>query len=316
MSETGGPDPEPYPSETVGNQQAAERRNRLIIAGSAVAVVVIIVVSFFAVKASTGKKRPPAAATTASPAARPSASPAQAAALAALTSIPTSVTDAVGSGGSQVEGKPLAIPGQPLTANGKPEVFYAGAEFCPFCAAQRWSIILALSRFGTFSGVQPIRSAAADGAGNSESYPNTATWTFYGSSYTSSYLTFTPVETLTNIPDPSTGSYTKLQTPTKAQQALIGKWDASPYVPSGESGAIPFIDFGGKYIMAGAGYSPGLLASMSWSQIAAATANPATPIAKGAGGTANYITAALCKLTGNQPASACTGAVQALAGHI
>ena len=34
----------------------------------------------------------------------------------------------------------------------------------------------------------------------------------------------------TNIPDPSTGSYTTLETPTKAQQALLTKYDAPPYV--------------------------------------------------------------------------------------
>jgi VCBS repeat-containing protein len=35
-------------------------------------------------------------------------------------------------------------------------------------------------------------------------------------------------------------------------------------------------------------------------------------IAKAVGGTANYITAAICKMTGNQPASACTSTVQSL----
>ena len=35
-------------------------------------------------------------------------------------------------------------------------------------------------------------------------------------------------------------------------------------------------------------------------------------MAKAIDGTANYITAAICKMTGNQPASACTSAVQSL----
>ncbi len=34
---------------------------------------------------------------------------------------------------------------------GKPEVLFVGAEFCPFCAAERWPLIVALSRFGHFS---------------------------------------------------------------------------------------------------------------------------------------------------------------------
>jgi hypothetical protein len=35
-------------------------------------------------------------------------------------------------------------------------------------------------------------------------------------------------------------------------------------------------------------------------------------VAKAVDGTANYITAAICKMTGNQPASACTSTVQSL----
>jgi len=53
-----------------------------------------------------------------------------------------------------------------------------------------------------------------------------------------------------------------------------------------------------------------------WAQIAAALRNPSSPIAQGVDGAANYITAAICKLTGNQPASACTAAVRALEARL
>src|SRR5207237_546429 len=82
-------------------------------------------------------------------------------------------------------------PGSPplLTGpNGKPEVFFYGAEWCPLCAAERWSIITALSRFGTFHNLKEIASSSTD------SYPNTSTFTFYQSSYTSSYIDFVPVD--------------------------------------------------------------------------------------------------------------------------
>src|SRR5215471_17073708 len=39
--------------------------------------------------------------------------------------------------------------GAPLTSGGKPEMLYIGAEYCPYCAAMRWSMAVALSRFGT-----------------------------------------------------------------------------------------------------------------------------------------------------------------------
>ena len=81
---------------------------------------------------------------------------------------------------------------------------------------------------------------------------------------------------------------------------------------SQDAGAIPFVDFGNKYLISGASYSPQLLQGKTWSQIATALKDPTSSIAKAIDGTANYITAAICQLTGNQPASACTPAVQAL----
>ena len=183
-----------------------------------------------------------------------------------------------------------------------------GAEYCPFCAAERWAMVVALSRFGTFSGLSTVHSGNNAG----EVFPNTPTWTFAKSHYTSKYLTFTPVETQTNIPTSNGQSYTTLQTPTSAQQALLAKYDAPPYVASADSGAIPFIDFGNKYMLSGASYSPSVLQGKSWSQIASALKDPTSPIAKAVDGTANYLTATICKLTGNQPATACTPVVKQL----
>ena len=177
-------------------------------------------------------------------------------------------------------------------------------------------MIVALSRFGTFTGLATIHSAAANGAGDAEPYPNTPTWTFLHANYTSKYVTFTSVEAQTNVPDKTTGSYTNLQTPTAAQTALITKYDAAPYISSSDAGSIPFIDFGNKYMIVGASYSPQVLAGLSWSTIATDLNNPSSAVAKGVDGTANYITAALCKLTNNQPASACTSTVVALESQL
>src|SRR6266568_183753 len=49
-----------------------------------------------------------------------------------------------------------------LTASGKPEIVYVGAEYCPFCAAERWALSVALSRFGSFSGLRLIHSSSTD----------------------------------------------------------------------------------------------------------------------------------------------------------
>ena len=55
-----------------------------------------------------------------------------------------------------------------------------------------------------------------------------------------------------------------------------------------------------------------MLSGLSWDQIASDLNNPDSAVAKAIDGTANHITAAICKMTGNQPASACTAAVQSL----
>jgi Domain of unknown function (DUF929) len=282
--------------------QRSQRRNRLLLAGGAIVAVVAVVLAFVLLQGGNG-----GSAGTAGGAPGPTG-----ASLTALTdkvtSVPAATLEAVG--GGTVTSTPTSITGAPLTSGGKPEMLYMGAEYCPYCAAERWSMIVALSRFGTFKGLATTRSAARSGAGTAEPFPSTATWTFAKSSYASKYLTFTPVEEFTNVPDKSTGGYTRLQTPTPAQQALIGKYDAA------NQGAIPFIDYGNKFMSVGASYDPGVLAGLTWSQIAADLHTPSSQVAKGALGAANYMTAAICRLTGEAPATACTPAVRALQAKI
>jgi len=301
--------------EKIAAQRAAERRaeqrRRLLIAGGSIIAVIAVVVAFIVVKANSKSSTP-----SASSSATLSGS-ALSSVVSKVTSVPASALDSVGKGGGSVTATPQPVTGAAaLTASGKPEMLYMGAEYCPYCAAERWSMIVALSRFGTFSGLTTIHSAVADGAGSKEPYGNTPTWSFYKSTYTSPYLTFTPVEMQTNAPDASTGSYTQLQTPTAAQNAILTKYDAAPYVAAANAGSIPFIDYGGKYLTVGASYNPQVLSGLTWSQIAADLGTPSSPVAKAIDGTANYMTAAICKMTGNQPASACTSTVQALQAHL
>ena len=295
--------------EKIAAQRAAERRSeqrrRILLASGSVVVVLAIVLVFVIVKLNGGKPSTNSAAGLSN---GPTGS-ALSAVVDKVTSVPASALNTVGEGGGAVTGKPTTISGSALTSNGKPEMFYIGAEYCPYCAAERWAMIVALSRFGTFKGLATVHSAVANGAGNAEPDPDTPTWTFVHATYSSPYLTFTPVEETTNIPDPSNGTYTPLQTPTAAQQALVTK-----YV--GPQGAIPFIDFGNKYLISGVSYDPAVLHGLSWATIATDLSNPSSPVAQAVDGTANYLTAAICKMTGNQPASACTTAVQSLESQI
>ena len=299
--------------EKIAAQRAAarraEQRRWILISGGSVLVVILIVVGLIVFKANKGSS-------TASTSSSSLTGTALTNVVSKITTVPASTLDSVGSGGGSVSAKPVTISGTALTSGGKPEVLYQGAEYCPYCAAERWGMIVALGRFGTFSGLATIHSAAANGAGDAEPYPNTPTWTFVNAHYTSQYLVFSSVEEQTNIPDKATGSYTNLQTPTAALTALITKYDAAPYVSAADAGSIPFVDFGNKYMIVGASYTPQVLAGLSWSTIATDLNNPSSAVAKGVDGTANYITAAICKLTNNQPASACTSTVQSLEGSL
>ncbi|HEV3381793.1 MAG TPA: DUF929 family protein [Trebonia sp.] len=300
MDKASTPKQDPDRRSRIAAQRAAAQRtrlrNRLLIAGGAIVVVVVVVVVFVVIggNGSSGGGKVPT----------PPTGSALAQTISQLTSVPVTTSDTVGAGNAT--SPPTTISGTPLTSGGKPEMLYVGAEYCPYCAAERWSIIVALSRFGTFTGLQTTHSAAADGAGTAEPYPNTATWTFAHSTFTSDYLTFSPVEIETNVPDKATGAYTTLQTPTKAQQALVNKYDAA------YQDAIPFIDIGNKYLSVGASYDPSVLSGLTWSQIATDLHNPDSPVAKSVLGGANYLTAAICGLTNDQPASACTATVKGM----
>jgi len=284
-------------------QRRAERRKRMLLAGGSIVVVVAVVLTFVILKLNSKSPSGPSSASNG-----PTGS-ALTAVIDKTISVPASTLDAVGKGGFTGQIQTITGNPAPLTSGGKPEFFYAGAEYCPYCGVTRWSMIVALSRFGTFSGLSTVHSSSTD------VYPNTPSWTFYKSTYTSSYLTFTPVELQTNIPDPSnTPPYTNLQTLTSDQNALLTKYDAAPYTT--QTGAVPFLDFGNKYVSIGTPFVPSVLANLSWATIASDLSNANSPVAQAVDGTANSITAAICKMTNNQPASACTATVQSLESQI
>ena len=89
----------------------------------------------------------------------------------------------------------------------------------------------------------------------------------------------------------------------------MNTYDAPPYTSSSNQGAIPFIYFAGKYLIVGATYSPQILQNQTYDQIANALSDSKGNIAQGVIGAANNITAVICKLTGNQPVTACTHAI-------
>jgi Domain of unknown function (DUF929) len=268
-------------------------RKRLVVAGAVVGVIVVAAVVVLVGIRPGG-----------SGSAAGQGDPAPAGLVAQVTGVPAAVSGVTVDGLSQVTARVTGVTGSPLVAGGKPEVFYVGTEYCPFCAAQGWALIVALGRFGTFSGLRTIRS------GNYQPYPYLAAWTFYGSAYASRYLTFVAVETKSNVlttpkADPQHGSsYTALQKLTAAQQAVFSRYD--------QARSVPFLDFGNRSVIVGASFDPLVLQRLTWSQIAAQLRQPVSLTGWAVLGTANYLTAALCQLTGDQPASVCTPAITGL----
>jgi len=264
-----------------------ERRNRMLITGGSTLAVLVIVLAFVLVKVSQGS--PSSSDNSSSNGALLPASVAS-----QVTGVPAATLDRVGKGTvpAFTRGQPpfTAGSGPAVTSGGKPEMLYIGAEFCPYCAAMRWSMAVALSRFGTLTPLHGIHSSPTD------AHPNTATLTFYKTGYHSNYLAFTPVEV-------QTVSRARLQDPTAAQNAIWARYEPDP-----NNRGYPFIAFGNKLVMKAPIYDTGVLQGKSWSQIAAALKDPASPVAQGVNGAANYITSAICQMTNNQPANVCSSA--------
>jgi hypothetical protein len=193
---------------------------------------------------------------------------------------------------------PIPVSGPPLTADGKPEVLYVATEYCPYCVAENWALIVALSRFGEFSGLSTSRSPFF------EDVPPVDGWTFYGSSYASRYLTFVPVETASNVlVSPKSdraraASYRGLQRLTPAERAVFVKLD--------QARSTPFLDFGGSAAQVGTDVLPSALANLTWSEIAADLRRPQSAAGRTILASADTLTAEFCRLTGDRPAAVCS----------
>jgi Domain of unknown function (DUF929) len=198
-----------------------------------------------------------------------------------VTSVPDTVINSIGQGSAAP--LPTPINGPSVGSGSKPGVLYIGAEYCPHCAAERWAMLNALSRFGTFTGIKITNSAPTDG--------DVRTLSFYKSTYNSDYVDFQPVEQFDN-------SHNPLETVSSSQNAIEAKFNSNS--------SIPFIYFDGKYVLSGATYQYPVLQGKTWDQIAAALSDKNSAIAKAAIGSANIITATICILTNDQPSNTCS----------
>ena len=263
----------------------------------AIALVLVVVIVLVVVKITGGSSN----ATSGG-----GASPAPASIVSAVTKIPASVYDTVGINSPSVPvTKPTEITGQPVLtfpspAGGtKPGVLYIGAEYCPYCAAQRWALVASLSRFGAFSNLSVTESSSTD------VFPSTPTLSFHKATFSSPYLVFQGVEQYSNVTDPGRG-YKKLENLTPAQTALIAKFDTAKFLSGASPGSIPFLDIGNRFLAAGSSYSPSILTGLSRSEIASGLSDPTNPATQAIIATSNYLSASICATTNQQPSSVCS----------
>jgi Domain of unknown function (DUF929) len=285
-----------------GGLKRFRSRHPVLSALIPVALVLAIVLTMVIVKVTAGPSGSSAAASQLSTGRTSTAADPGTTALApgvvAALDVPAATLESVGRPSSVVAPTSTGDNTILRDADGKPIITYVGAEYCPYCAAQRWAIAVALSRFGTFTGLSATHSSSSD------VYADTQTLSFYGSQYTSQYVDFQPVEEQTN--QAVNGTYPTLQEPTAAQSNLLARFDSQ--------GSIPFLDIANKYVVVGASYSPQVLAGLSQTQIAQQLANPNSAVAQAIDGAANVITAAITQVTGQQPTSvASSPAIAAIA---
>lgn len=165
---------------------------------------------------------------------------------------------------------------------GKPVVLFVGEEYCMYCALQRWALVVALSRFGDFSGLKYMTSGANEG--------DLPTFTFVGSTYSSGYITFRPYEIQDRANPPH-----QLQTLPSNYSAILASY----------GGGVPFLDFGNRYVLSGSPLSDiSILQGKNWTTIInsiAGSDSSGSQIREAA----NLITGVICKLTQGSPASVC-----------
>ncbi len=260
-------------------QQRADRKRNLLMAGGGVLAVVVVIGGIVFAGLSTKKG-------TGSSTVIPASSTVTQAIATTATSAMTGTPDL-----SKVVGPPSAITGgAALTAsNGLPQVLYVGAEYCPNCAATRWPLAVALSRFGTFSGISTTYSSSTDQPSH------IPTLSFRNAAYKSSYIDFDGKEQVD-------GNNQPLQNLTTAENALFQKYGSA----NGGTPGYPFIDFGGKWKQNGESYDSTLLSGMTPDAVASAMSNATSKPGAAIQASADVFTAEICDMTSGKPANVCT----------
>ena len=227
---------------------------------------------------------------------------APAALVQAVTDIPASVFNSVGDPSEPVISDATSVVrGAPsLTIHGLPAVVWVGALFCPGCAAERWALVTALGRFGTFDRLYTTMSA------DSVVFGDTATFSLQGAEYSSRTVALSAIEEYGNTASPDApAGFEEIARPDALQSSAMKNYDRAPWATPG---VMPFIDVANQMIVSGWSFSPSVLSGLTMQEIAKDLMDPSSTVAQAVLGAANQITAAICFATDQRPAAVCSTA--------
>jgi Domain of unknown function (DUF929) len=219
--------------------------------------------------------------------------------LGELDNVPVSaLVRNAGAANANQDTAPEALPANAprLRSNGRPEVIYIGAQFCAPCAGERWALVIALSKFGTFKHLS--------GTTSSDAYPGGPTFSFYGATYTSKYLSFVTDEQSPRSVNRSAGSYDNVLTLSDREHNIMTAWDVVPY--TSQSGSVPFLYIGGKFLLSGFQYHAGAISLMSLQTAAGVMTSGKSSFSKQVEAAAGYLLGDFCVLTREKPARVCS----------
>jgi Domain of unknown function (DUF929) len=213
-----------------------------------------------------------------------------------LTGIPGSVFDEVGVDSPVVPVVPPVVLYAPdphdrptIRPTGPVTILFVGTEYSSFCAAERWPLIAALARFGSFGTLYDVQSSSIDYA------PDTPSFSFDGTKYSSRYVTFHAYEVKSDVL--GSNGYLPLMKLSDSARDTLARYDPTM--------RYPFVDIDGEALVLQSNLSPETFAGTSRQQIAGGLVDSSNPVTQGIVASANYLTAAICHADGEMPATVC-----------
>lgn len=174
----------------------------------------------------------------------------------------------------KVLGRFVEVSKDTMRRGGKLYVFFMGAEYCPYSAAERWAIVRALQKFGQWDGLKQTMSAARD-----EPFLNLPTYDFTSATYTSPHIEFYSRETKDR-------EFKPLQKLLKSEEKLVRKFNPEK--------DIPFLLIGGRFVQIGAGFTPKIFIGHTFRQTETELKKIESEIRKTIDNEASIISALMC----------------------